>query len=120
MSISRGEPRWRLPFAYRRLRALAPGDEAWRAPDRQRFEEAYTAQLEELGAERIMGDLEQISEEHGGKPLCLLCWERPTDDYCHRWTLSAWLMEQAEVEVPELEHGMLEKRPDAPQQALFD
>ena len=119
VSVSRGQPRWRLPFRYKKLSALAPGDEAWREQSMGRFEAAYTRQLEELGAETILEDLLRISEEHGGKPLCLLCWERPHEPFCHRWTLARWLGEQTGMEVPELEAGMLAQRPDTPQQALF-
>lgn len=117
ISISRGEPRWALPFRYRRLRALAPDNETWAQEDREAFEESYIRQLDALGIQRILGDVEQVS---GGKPAVLLCWERPTDPWCHRWTLAQWIEEKAGIVIPELEHGMLSKRPDAPQPALFD
>jgi hypothetical protein len=74
VSISRGEPRWRLPFRFRRLRQLAPGTEAWsHKADREAFENAYQRQLQEIGAEPILERLEEIS---AGKPAILLCWER--------------------------------------------
>ncbi len=37
--------------------------------------------------------------------MILLCWERPDEKYCHRWTLSRWLEEQAKIVVPELKTG---------------
>ena len=56
----------------------------------------------------------RISSEHGGKPVCLLCWEKPHEPYCHRWTLARWLEEQTGVEVAELVVGVLARRPGAP------
>jgi hypothetical protein len=117
IGISRGEPRWRLPFRYRRLRALAPNDEAWRQQSWEAFEAIYARQLEEIGALAVLRDLERIAED---KPAVLLCWERPGDEFCHRWQLADWLHQQFGITVPELMEGMLAKRPDAPQPALFD
>lgn len=121
VSISRGEPRWRLPFSYRRLRDLAPGDEAWNAEDQVAFERSYLGQLKALGAETVLAELGRISDEHGGKPLCFLCWERldGSDDWCHRRMLAGWLEEQTGIVVPELEAGTLARKPDA-QPALFE
>ena len=116
VSISRGEPRWRLPFAYRRLRSLAPCDEAWQEESTERFEAAYTRQLEELGAQRILDDLGRIG---GGRPVVALCWERPHEPFCHRWVLSRWLHEQTGIEVPELRAGDLPQSQDAPEMRLF-
>src|SRR5215211_2458311 len=83
VSVSRGAPRWSLPFTYRRLPAFAPGDRAWREADKERFEAAYVTQLEELGAERILTDLERLA---AGKAAVLLCWERldAPGEWCHR------------------------------------
>lgn len=117
VSISRGQPRWPLPFKYRKLRALAPNDRTWALEDQERFEESYREQLGELGADRILADLEGMDD---GRPVVLLCWERPTEECCHRWTLARYLREETGLVVPELEAGMLTKRPDAPQPALFD
>ncbi len=118
ISISRGEPRWRLPFAYRRLRELAPTDEVWREQNTARFEAAYVAQLEALGAQRIVADLERIG---GGRPVVCLCWEKPaTDSYCHRWTLAAFLEQETGITIPELRAGDLPQRPDSPQPSLLE
>ncbi len=116
VSISRGQPRWPLPFAYRRLPALAPGDRAWREEDTERFEAAYAAQLEALGAERVLADLERIAAV---RAAVLLCWERPHEGYCHRWTLARLLRVRAGVEVRELRPGMLPRREDALEMRLF-
>jgi hypothetical protein len=116
ISISRGEPRWRLPFRYRRLRELAPNDEAWAMKDMREFEKAYLDQLASLGADRIVADLERLSGSH---PCVTLCWEKP-GEFCHRRVLADWLHAQTGLVIRELEPGMLAKRPDALQQALFD
>lgn len=88
ISISRGEPRWRLPFSYRRLRSLAPNDEAWAQEDRRSFEQAYLDQLDALGAEKILEEIRRIA---GGRAALLTCWERAGAEYCHRWTLARWI-----------------------------
>ncbi len=117
VSISRGGPRWSVPFRYRKLSELAPSDEVWREQNTHEFERAYLDQLERIGAARIVADLERMG---GGRPVVCLCWEKPTDSYCHRWTLAAFLEREAGLAVRELRAGMLKKRPDAPQPALFD
>ncbi|MDP9476313.1 MAG: DUF488 domain-containing protein [Actinomycetota bacterium] len=116
MSISRGEPRWRLPFPYRRMRELAPNDRAWAQKDPEAFEEAYTLQLEELGARAILERLEALSD---GRPTVLLCWKRP-GEFCHRRTLAESLRAKLGIEVPELRPGMLPERADTPQPRLFE
>jgi hypothetical protein len=117
VSISRGEPRWRLPFAFRRMRALAPDDRTWAEQDPAAFRASYERQLWDLGAGRIVEDLERVSD---GCPVVCLCWERPTDDYCHRWTLAAFVEREAGIVVPELTVGDLPRRPDSPQVSLFE
>lgn len=119
VSISRGEPRFRLPFRYRRLRALAPGNEAWNTKTRKEFEAAYLAQLEEIGAAAILSDLERIAGNHA---CVLLCWEKLAnpDEWCHRRMLAAYIKREAGIVVPELEPGHLPRRPDVPQLSLFD
>ncbi|CAA9430873.1 hypothetical protein AVDCRST_MAG82-2099 [uncultured Rubrobacteraceae bacterium] len=119
VAISRGKPRWTLDFRYRVLSELAPSNEAWAMKDRESFEAAYGRQLEELGAEWILERLAAIGD---GRPCVLLCWERLADpgEWCHRRLLADWLHTQTEIVVPELEPGMIRKRPDAPQPALFD
>jgi hypothetical protein len=116
VSISRGEPRWRLPFAYRRMRSLAPSDHVWAREDQESFEAAYLDQLASLGADRVLSDLARIAGDHAA---ILLCWERPDEPFCHRWALSCWLHARAGIEVPELEPGMLPQRPDVPAPRLF-
>jgi hypothetical protein len=103
--ISRGRPKWSLPYRFRVLSDLAPSREAFKAPDGE-WQRIYRLQLEELGAQRILEDLERISNGHG---VIMLCWERPEpgNDFCHRRVLAAWLEEQLGIEVPELLGGEL-------------
>jgi hypothetical protein len=115
VSTSRGRPRWSLPFSYRRLDELAPGDAAWREQEQEAFEGAYRAQLEALGVEKIVSDLEGIGD---GRPLVALCWEKP-GQFCHRRLLADFLEREAGIVVPELRAGMLPQREDVTEQRLF-
>jgi Protein of unknown function, DUF488 len=116
VSISRGQPRWRLPFRYRRLPELAPNDATWAQKDEEAFECSYLDQLASLGAERIVADLERIA---AGRPVILLCWERSQEEFCHRSILARFIEQEAGIVVPELQPGMLPRRVTA-QPPLFD
>lgn len=115
VSISRGQPRWRLGFSYRRLPELTPSDATWVQEDEGRFEESYLAQLEQLGAAAILGRLEKIG---GGRPVVALCWEAP-GEWCHRRMLAGFLERETGQHVPELQHGDLPQRQEAPEMRLF-
>lgn len=118
VSISRGQPRWKLPFSYRRLDALAPDDRTWALEDRESFEASYLGQLEALGADRVLGDLDRVA---GNRPTIMLCWERleDPDEYCHRLTLAGFLGREAGIVVPELGPGDLPQREDVVERRLF-
>jgi hypothetical protein len=118
VSISRGTPRGNPGYRFRRFDALAPDDRTWaHKQDREAFAAAYQRQMEELGARAILSRLEEIA---AGKPTILLCWEKPTDSWCHRWQLADFIEREAGIVVPELEAGDLPRRPDSPQPSLFD
>ena len=118
VGITRGTPRFRTGYRYKLARELAPDDETWAlAEDEEAFRASYIRQLEELGLEAILGRLAGISQEAGGLPLVLLCYE-PAGEFCHRHVLSAWLRGQG-VEIGELEPGALPQPPEAPQRRLF-
>jgi hypothetical protein len=117
VGISRGIPRFKTGFRYKLVRELAPDSEAWaHAGDEEAFRASYIRQLEGLGLDAILDRLARISQENGGLPLVLLCYE-PAGEFCHRHVLSAWLREQG-VQVRELEPSDLPQRghdPEAPQ-----
>jgi hypothetical protein len=115
-SISRGQPRWSLPFRYRRIPELAPNDAAWNAADAAGYEAEYLAQLEGIGATAILDRLERIS---AGRHLVLLCWERPGETFCHRWLLSRYVHEETGQVIRELQAGDLPQREDLPEMRLF-
>lgn len=117
ISISRGVPRWRLPFAYRRLRELAPNDRVWAHEDTAEFETAYLGQLEAIGADAILARMEYLIDN---RAAILLCWEKPHESFCHRWVLARFIEEETGIMVPELEPGDVPRRPDSPQPVLFD
>jgi hypothetical protein len=119
VAISRGKPRWRLPFTYRVLGLLAPSKEVFAMEDMEKFETAYVAGLEEIGAERIAAELGRISDQNGGKPLVLLCFE-PIGVPCHRLVFGEWWKEKTGQQAPELLPGMVPLSEDMPaQEALF-
>ena len=110
VGISRGVPKWPLPYRYRMFRELAPSREVFGIEDHDEFAEAYKAQLGALGLEKIVSGLARIGEEHGGRPLVLLCFEDVLGkgDQCHRLVFARWFEERAGIEVPELSAGMIE------------
>ena len=119
VGISRGVPRWRLPYRYKKLPMLAPSREAFRIEDPKEFERVYRTELEEIGAERITQALRVISQEHGGKPLVCLCWER-SGEFCHRRVWADWWLEQTGQRVPELEANAVVEQHKPAQKTLFD
>lgn len=118
VAISRGVPRWPLPFSYRRLLALAPSRETFALDDPAEFERAYLAGLDALGPDRVVHDLRRVS---GGKAAILLCWEdlSKPGQWCHRMTLASWLRDRLGVDVPELQPGDLGSQEHRFQQSLF-
>ncbi len=117
VGISRGTPRFRVGYRYKLMSELAPSREAFGLDDPREFEAAYRAGLEELGLEAILGKLAKISQESGGLPLILLCYEADPAD-CHRGIAASWLRERG-VEIRELEAGMIPQREDAVEPRLF-
>ncbi len=105
VSISRGQPKWPLPFRYRRAMLLAPSRETFGLRSDEAFEAAYLAELEEAGVEKIGALLERISVEEGGGPLVLLCFEKP-GEVCHRRMFAEFWQERTGVVVPELQFSV--------------
>ena len=95
IGISRGVPRWPLPYRYKLLRLLGPSRETFVLQDLKKFEQAYLTGLEEIGAEKIARALRKISDEHGGRPLALLCYENiHAGETCHRRMFADWWKER--------------------------
>jgi hypothetical protein len=120
VGISRGVPRWPLPYRYKLLRLLAPSREAFALQDLEEFEQAYLAGLEEIGAEKIARALQKISQEHDGRSLALLCYENThAGDVCHRRMFADWWKEQTGQAVPELDVGVEVEPRGLVQETLF-
>lgn len=119
LCISRGVPRWPLPFRYRRANLLAPSRETFALQSDEAFEREYLRELDEAGAEKIAAMLARISREEGGGPLVLLCWERP-GEVCHRRTFAQWFEARSGQEVPELQFSLCPHKRQAAQPSLLE
>jgi hypothetical protein len=121
VGISRGVPRWPLPYRYKLLRLLAPSRETFALQDLEEFQQAYMAGLEDIGVGKIAWALRKISREHSGRPLALLCYENThTGEVCHRRMFAEWWKAQTGQEVPELDDGVEAKRQPLIQETLFE
>ncbi len=106
VGISWGTPKFPVPYPYRLARLLAPSRETFALRDDEAFEESYLAGLEEIGPEKIAAVLTKISDEVGGRPLALLCYEDVhAGQVCHRRMFAAWWEEQTGQVVKELGSG---------------
>ena len=83
VGISRGAPKFRVGYRYRRLPDLYPDSWMFGIEDDERFNEAYRRKLDGIGMDRIAAQLARISWEEGGKALALLCYEADPAR-CHR------------------------------------
>ncbi len=120
VGISRGAPRFRVGYRYRRLMELAPDGWMLSIESDERFEKVYRAKLNNLGVEKIGALLTKISDEEDGKALALLCYEADPAR-CHRSAFAAWWTEQTGQEVPELQNSVSSrKRQEGAQPSLFD
>lgn len=119
VGISRGAPRFRVGYRYRRLPDLYPDGWMLSIEDDERFNEVYRAKLDRIGVDRIAAQLARISDEEGGKPLVLLCYEADPAE-CHRSVFSSWWAEQTGQELPEMDRGCDQSRnPQPTQDALW-
>ena len=96
VGISRGVPKWKLPYSYKRLIDLAPSAETWNAGGN--FQRCYRAQLDAFGVEAIRG---MLTAKADGKPVALLCWEVP-GAFCHRRVFAMWWKDRTGEEIAEL------------------
>lgn len=122
VGISRGVPKFRVGYRYRRLPDLYPDGWMLSIEDDDRFNEAYRRKLDRVGVNRITAALERISREEGGRALALLCYEADPGQ-CHRSAFAAWWEERTGQPVEELNLSVRShNRPDAQdaQERLFD
>jgi uncharacterized protein YeaO (DUF488 family) len=97
---------------------LAPSKQTFALKSDEAFEATYLAELEEAGVAKVRDLLRRFSEEAGGRPLVLLCWERDRAE-CHRSMFARWWTERTGEDVEELQRcGPSHKRQDA-QDRLF-
>jgi hypothetical protein len=102
-----GEPKfWRGPqlvdgrvlAPFGLLDPTMPDDEARRR---------YVARLDG-NADRIVGTLAEVARSHGGRQLCVLCFENVhAGEVCHRRWFARWFEDCYGVPVPELP-GLIE------------
>jgi len=120
VGISRGTPRFPVPYTYRLARLLAPSRETFALRNDAAFEQSYLFGLEEIGVDRIADLLTKISAEEGSMPLALLCYEADPAD-CHRSMFAHWWFEQTGQVVEELQRcGSSQAKPRrAAQERLF-
>jgi Protein of unknown function, DUF488 len=105
IGVSRGVPRWPLPYTYRMARWLAPDGQTWALRgDQEGFRASYERQLEAIGAQEIIA---RITEMTGGRPAVLLCSEKVPEKPCHRRYLSEWIETRTGIVIPELSAGDL-------------
>ena len=102
VGISRGTPRYPVPYRYRMARLLAPSRETFAIEDLGEFERSYVKDLERVGPDRVADLLRRIGREEGGRPLCLLCFERDPAE-CHRAMFARWFRVKTGIVVPELD-----------------
>lgn len=119
VAITVGKPKWPVGFEFVELAWLAPFGKLFRIDDRREFTAAYFQKLGRIGVAAISKRFQEISAQHGGRDLVLLCYENLSKswEWCHRQVLAQlWLRETGE-EIVELETGIAPEPPEpAPRQ----
>jgi hypothetical protein len=115
--ISLGLPRfWHAAKCFPACDELMIARWMMHSDDHAKSERAYRHQLHKVTLPRIAARLDEIADEHDGKPLALCCFEADVAD-CHRSWAAAWLRDQTGLVVPEL--GSLTARCPAGDQPAF-
>jgi hypothetical protein len=103
VGISVAVPRFLVRYRYRRLAELQPDPWMLSIKDDASFERCYRRKLDRLGVEQIGALLQQIANEEGGKPICLLCYENVwAGQVCHRRMFARWFEQRTGIVVEEL------------------
>ncbi len=118
VGISRGVPRFPVRYRYRRLPDLYPDGWMLSIEDDARFEKVYVKKLDRLGVDEIATRLLKISQEEGGKPLVLLCFEADPKD-CHRRMVARFWHDKTGEVVEELQSCGASHNPPNLQEPLF-
>lgn len=96
VSISRWKPKWYEGLEYKKIAPLAFMLKGEYSQDEYiKFYERFV--LSKLDVNEVLEDLENLGE---GKPIALLCYEKP-EDFCHRHLFAEWMLEQTGWEIPE-------------------
>lgn len=94
---SRGAPKW-FSYPYMCWESVYPKYH-WLQLPYDEYRPRYLRHLNEQGMDKLLGDLEFMSEEYAKandgevKPLTLLCYEKLSkpEAWCHRTLLAEWL-----------------------------
>lgn len=121
---SRGAPKW-FVYPYMSWENVFPTYSMLQLPFEQ-YQPRYLGMLEKHGADKLLGDLQFMSEEYAKandgevRPLVLLCYEKLSkgpDNWCHRTQLAGWLTRRCGLHIEEL--GAQLPPPPEPEQVLF-
>lgn len=112
VGITLGTPKMRLGYeVFRYVRLVAPTSAMFRIGEKSEFVPMYVARLNQIGVERVLEVLSEVSNSGGGLDLVLLCFEDvrfdengQLNDWCHRLILAEWWHQQTGERILELEH----------------
>ena len=118
VAITVGKPKWPVGFEFVEFNLLAPFGRLFRIDDREEFTKAYFEKMDRIGVAAISKRFQEISDQHGGKDLVLLCYENLTKpgEWCHRQVFAQWWLRETGEGIEELETGRKPSRIDFPHQ----
>lgn len=108
VAITVGKPRGPVGFEFVEFNWLALYGRLFRIDDRGEFTVACFQKLDRIGVAAIRKRLQEISDQHGGEDLVLLCCENLTKpgEWCHRQVFSLYWTLRTGERVVELETGL--------------
>jgi hypothetical protein len=101
--ISLGTPRWaaRVAAGLPYIEELAPAG-CFKIRDIEGFRRCYFERLERAGVEQIQERFQELIDEHDGRPLVLLCFEKARKD-CHRGDFAEWWLQRTGERIDEFD-----------------
>lgn len=92
--VSNSQPAWFAWETYN-LTEVYPGWQLvqglkMRYITEEEYTEAYRKHLENLDRDALIAKLQELSDQHFGADIVLLCWENKSS-FCHRHILAEWL-----------------------------